>query len=126
MRLLQREWIPAVKLYQQALEEEPDNLDLALKVLQAQRAAHTLGDAMVTLERVRRIPGAELDARVDIEEATTAELPISYEGTSAGKRPMLVSGTSPPEYDIGTSDRSSAPLRSALNCEFTLTSDEFG
>ena len=39
---------------------------------------------------------------------------------------MLVSGTSPPAYDSGTSDRSSAPLRSALNCEFTFTSDEFG
>ena len=53
-------------------------------------------------------------------------LPISYDGTSAGSRPMLVSGTSPPEYESGTSDMSSAPLRSALNCEFTLTSDEFG
>ena len=39
---------------------------------------------------------------------------------------MLVSGTSPPEYEIGTSDRSSAPRRSALNCELTFTSDEFG
>jgi hypothetical protein len=48
------------------------------------------------------------------------------EGTSAGSSPMLVSGTSPPAYDSGTSERSSAPRRSALNCEFTLTSDEFG
>ena len=39
---------------------------------------------------------------------------------------MLVSGTSPPAYDSGTSDMSSAPLRSALNCELTFTSDEFG
>ena len=53
-------------------------------------------------------------------------LPTSYDGTSAGSRPMLVSGTSPPAYDNGTSDMSSAPFRSALNCEFTLTSDEFG
>ena len=53
-------------------------------------------------------------------------LPTSYDGTSAGRRPMLVSGTSPPAYDSGTSERSSAPRRSALNCEFTLTSDEFG
>src|SRR5213078_3965326 len=53
-------------------------------------------------------------------------LPMSYDGTSAGKRPMLVSGTSPPAYDSGTSDKSSAPRRNALNWEFTLTSDEFG
>ena len=53
-------------------------------------------------------------------------LPTSYDGTSAGKRPMLVSGTSPPAYDNGTSDKSSAPRRNALNWEFTLTSDEFG
>src|SRR5450432_71317 len=53
-------------------------------------------------------------------------LPTSYDGTSAGSSPVLVSATSPPAYDSGTSDRSSAPLRSALNCELTLTSDEFG
>src|SRR5215831_19630179 len=53
-------------------------------------------------------------------------LPTSYDGTSAGRRPILVSGTSPPAYENGTSERSSAPRRSALNCELTLTSDEFG
>src|SRR5262249_41160706 len=40
-------------------------------------------------------------------------LPTSYEGTSAGSSPMLVSGTSPPEYDIATSRRSSPPRRTS-------------
>jgi hypothetical protein len=39
---------------------------------------------------------------------------------------MLTSGTSPPEYEIGTRLRSSAPLRIAENCEFTFISDEPG
>ena len=39
---------------------------------------------------------------------------------------MLVSGTSPPAYDSGNSDRSSAPRRNAENCALTFTSDELG
>ena len=53
-------------------------------------------------------------------------LPMSYDGTSAGSRPMFVSATSPPAYDSGTSERSSAPRRNAENCELTFTREELG
>jgi tetratricopeptide (TPR) repeat protein len=72
-RLLQRDWEAGLRLSREALALEPDSVDLALRLAQAERSAHRLQDSLKTLDGLKGITAGSRDPQVDIEESRTTE-----------------------------------------------------
>jgi len=71
---LSRDLPKAIDLYQQLLKHYPDNLEYGLRLVGAERAAGKTHDALVTIERLRRLPPPlGDDPRLDFEEGGSQE-----------------------------------------------------
>jgi tetratricopeptide (TPR) repeat protein len=68
------EWDKAVDLYRTLVNFFPDNLDYGLRMANAQRQGGNGKEALVTVERLRKLPppGGD-DPRIDLEEARVAD-----------------------------------------------------
>jgi len=74
-RVAMHEWPRAVEVYRMLWEFFPDNLDYGVELANVQTAAGLGKDAMATVTALRKSgPLAEHDARVDLAEATAADL----------------------------------------------------
>jgi tetratricopeptide (TPR) repeat protein/TolB-like protein len=73
LRQLQRDWEPALTLLRKARDLDPDNLDLALRLMHAQTSSSRPAEALVTLQALQQLPQAATDPRVDLAEADAAD-----------------------------------------------------
>ena len=65
----------AIDLYQQLWRRYPDNIEYGLKLANAQWLGGKSQDALVTVDEMRKMPGADSrDVRIDLIEATAADM----------------------------------------------------
>jgi DNA-binding winged helix-turn-helix (wHTH) protein/tetratricopeptide (TPR) repeat protein/TolB-like protein len=98
---LTRNWEQAVATYQSLFELFPDNADYGLRLAGVQTSAGKGKDALVTLEKLRSLPPANQDPRIDLAQAEAAdslgdfkqELSLSeraiQNGTTLGERLLV-------------------------------------
>jgi DNA-binding winged helix-turn-helix (wHTH) protein/tetratricopeptide (TPR) repeat protein len=64
------QWPEAIKLYQTLWHDNPDNLELGLRLAKVQRDAGQANDSLVTVEQLRALPApSSNDPRIDLAEA---------------------------------------------------------
>ena len=71
-RELANEWDRAIQIYRSLWTFFPDNSDYGLRLANAQTAAGKGKEALVTIQELRKLSGAD-DLRIDLAEAATAE-----------------------------------------------------
>ena len=72
-RRLAEEWEDAIRLYRTLFQSFPDNPSYGLALAEVQTAARKPKDVEVTLEKLRRLPGAVEDPRIDLAAAGATE-----------------------------------------------------
>lgn len=71
-RELANEWDRSIQIYRSLWTFFPDNSEYGLRLANAQTAAGKGKDALVTIQELRKLAGAD-DLRIDLAEAATAE-----------------------------------------------------
>ena len=74
-----KDWGKATEIYRSLYSFFPDNLEYGLRLANAQVAAGTAKDALVTIESLRKLPApARDDARIDLAEGLAANTLSDY------------------------------------------------
>ncbi len=88
------EWDKAADTYRLLREYHPDDVDYALRQVEAQRRAGQVGEALATVESLRDLPPpASDDPRLDLAEAKVRASQSDYQGAIAAAERAIAAGT---------------------------------